>query len=65
MQELSVPIAIVSLIVLLVATVVSARDNMRGDEAMSSKKIYKNVILDIFHTMSANIVGGALLAKIL
>lgn len=57
--------AIISLIVILVVTVVSARDNMRGDEAMSSKKIYKSVILDIFHTMSANIAGGALLAKIL
>lgn len=66
MQEKRVLIAISSLIVLLVVTIVRVVWNMRGDGAMRSIIIKSiNVIFDIVYTMSANIASGALLAKVL
>lgn len=66
MQERRVLIAISSLIVLVVVTIVRTVCNMRGDGAMRSIIIKSiNVIFDIVYTMSANIASGALLAKVL
>lgn len=65
MQERRVLIAISSLIVLLVVTIVRTVCNMRGDGAMRSIIIKSiNVSFDIVYTMSANIASGALLAKV-
>ena len=38
----------------------------KGDDAMGSKfKKFVSVVLDVLYTMSANLAGGALLAKAL
>lgn len=65
-QGLLVPIAISSLVVLFTVTVVKVVIKAKGDDAMGSKvKEFLSVNLDILYTMSANLAGGALLAKTL
>lgn len=65
-QGLLVPIASSSLIVLFTVSVVKSVIKAKGDDAMGSKvKEFISVNLDILYTMSANIAGGALLAKTL
>lgn len=65
-QGLLVPIAISSLIVLFTASVVKSAIKAKGVDDMGSKvKEIISVNLDILYTMSANLAGGALLAKTL
>ena len=65
-QGLVAPIAISSLIVLFTVSVVKVVMKAKGDDAMGSKvKEFVSVIFDILYTMSANLAGGALLAKTL
>lgn len=66
MQGQSALIAISSLIVLLVVDIVRTEDCVGGDDAMVNKADkFINISMDILHTMSGNIAGGALLAKAL
>ena len=63
-QGLVAPIAISSLVVLFTVSVVKMVIKAKGDDAMGSKvKEFVSVVFDILYTMSANLVGGALLAK--
>lgn len=63
-QGLLVPIAISSLVVLIIVAVIRTILQMKGDDAMGNRiKGIINTILDLIYTMSANIAGGALLAK--
>lgn len=65
-QGLVAPIAISSLVVLFTVSVVKMVIKAKGDDAMGSKvKEFVCVIFDILYTMSDNMAGGALLAKIL
>ena len=65
-QGLVAPIAISSLVVLFTVSVVKIVIKAKGDDAMGSKVIeFVSVIFDILYTMSANMGGGALLAKTL
>lgn len=65
-QGLVAPIAISSLVVLFTVSVVKIVIKAKGDDAMESKvKEFVCVIFDILYTMSANMAGGALLAKTL
>lgn len=65
-QGLVAPIAILSLVVLFTVSVVKIVIKAKGDDAMGSKvKEFVSVIFDILYTMSANMAGGALLAKTL
>ena len=65
-QGLVAPIAISSLVVLFTVSVVKIVIKARGDDAIGSKvKEFVSVIFDILYTMSANMAGGALLAKTL
>ena len=65
-QGLVAPIAISSLVVLFTVSVVKIVIKAKGDDAMGSKvKEFVSVIFDILYTMSANLAGGALLAKTL
>lgn len=65
-QGLAVPIAISTLVILLVVDIVQALIKAKGDDAMGNKLInFVNMGLDILYTMSANLAGGALLAKVL
>lgn len=68
MQGLVAPIAISSLVALVLIAVIKVviELNAKGDDAMENKKKKCFVmILDILYTMSANLAGGALLAKAL
>lgn len=66
MQELVVPIAISSLVVLFIVSVFKVMVKAKGDDAMGHKiKEFARVSFDVLYTMSANLAGGALLAKIL
>lgn len=66
MQGLAAPIAISSLVVLFTVSVVKIVIKAKGDDAMGSKvKEFVSVAFDILYTMSANLAGGALLAKTL
>lgn len=66
MQELVVPIAISSLVVLFIVSVFKVMVKAKGDDAMGHEiKEFASVSLDVLYTMSANLAGGALLAKIL
>ena len=66
MQGLVAPIAISSLVVLFIVSAVVATIKAKGDDAMGSKvKEFVSVVFDILYTMSANLAGGALLAKAL
>lgn len=66
MQGLVAPIAISSLVVLFIVSAVDATIKAKGDDAMGSKvKEFVSVVFDILYTMSANLAGGALLAKAL
>ena len=63
MQGLVVPIAISSLVALIIVSVVKAMKKVKGDDAMENrKKEFVNAGLDVLATMSANLAGGALLA---
>lgn len=63
---LVVPIAISSLVVLFTVSAVKSVIKAKGDDAMESKvKEFVSVVFDILYTMSANLAGGALLAKAL
>ena len=63
-QGLHALIAISSLVVMLVTTLVRILHNTRGDDAMDNKVTgFINMSLDILYTMSANLVSGVLLAK--
>lgn len=63
-QWVVVPIAISSLGVLFTVSVVKVVLKANGDDAMRSKvKEIVSMNLDILYTMSANLAGGALLAK--
>lgn len=65
-QGLVAPIAISSLVVLFTVSVVKIVIKVKGDDAMGSKvKEFVSVVFDILYTMSANLAGGALLAKTL
>lgn len=65
-QGLVAPIAISSLVVLFTVSVVKIVIKAKGDDAMGSKvKESVSVIFNILYTMSANLAGGALLAKTL
>lgn len=65
-QGLTTPIAISSLIVLTITTIAKTLMKVKGDDAMGNKiKEFMNMSLDILYTMSANLAGGALLAKAL
>ena len=65
-QGLVAPIAISSLVVLFIVSVVKIVIKAKEDDAMGSKvKEFVCVIFDILYTMSANMAGGALLAKTL
>lgn len=65
-QGLVAPIAISSLVVLFTVSVVKIVIKAKGDDAMGSKvKEFVSVVFDILYTMSANLAGGALLAKTL
>ena len=65
-QGLVVPIAISSLVVLFTVSVVESVIKAKGDDAMGSKvKEFVSIVFDILYTMSANLAGGALLAKAL
>lgn len=60
------PIAISSLVVLFTVSVVKIVIKAKGGDAMGSKvKEFVCVNFDILYTMSANLAGGALLAKTL
>lgn len=66
MQGLTVPITISSLVALLVVAIVRTLLKVKGYDAMEDKvKGFINMGLGILYTMSANIAGGALLAKAL
>lgn len=66
MQELVVPIAISSLVVLFIVSVFKVMVKANGDDAMGHEiKEFASVSFDVLYTMSANLAGGALLAKIL
>ncbi len=63
MQGLFAPIAISSLVALVMVSVVKAMKKVKGDDAMENrKKEFVNTGLDVLCTMSANLAGGALLA---
>lgn len=65
-QGLVAPIAISSFVVLFTVSVVKIVIKAKGDDAMESKvKEFVFVIFDFLYTMSANLTGGALLAKTL
>ena len=65
-QGLVAPIATSSLVVLFTVSVVKIVIKAKGDDTMGSKvKEFVCVIFDILYTMSANLTGGALLAKTL
>lgn len=65
-QGLVAPIAISSLVALVIVSIVKAMKKVKGDDAMENRvKEFVNVSLDILYTMSANLAGGALLAKTL
>lgn len=65
-QELAAPIAISSLVGLFTVSVVKIVIKAKGDDAMGIKmKEFVSVAFDILYTMSANLAGGALLAKTL
>ena len=65
-QGLAVPIIISSLVILFVVAIVRTLLKVKGDDAMEDKiKGFINMSLDILYTMSANLAGGALLAKTL
>lgn len=61
-QGLIAPIAIISLIVLIIVTVIGEMDKMKGDDAMGKINFWRNITLKIILTMSGNLAGGALLA---
>ena len=63
MQGLVVPIAISSLVALVIVSNVKAMKKVKGDDAMGNKKnVFVNTGLELLYTMSANLAGGALLA---
>ncbi|MCM1145950.1 MAG: hypothetical protein NC318_14830 [Blautia sp.] len=65
-QGLVVPIAISALVTLLMVNIVQALIKAKGDDAMENKLInFVNMGLNILYTMSVNLAGGALLAKVL
>lgn len=65
-QGLYTPIAISTLIALFIAAVLKTLIRVKGDGAMEYKlKNFVSIGLDIFYIMSANLAGGALLAKLL
>ena len=62
-QGLITPIAISSLVALVIVSIVKAVKKVKGDDAMENrKKEFVNTGLDVLSTMSANLAGGALLA---
>ncbi len=64
MQGLIVPIAILSLVAMFVVAVGKTLFEMKEGGVMENKvKILVNMNLNILYTMSANLAGGALLAK--
>ncbi len=66
MQGLAAPIANSSLLVLFIVAIAKTLLALKGDGAVENKiKIFVNMNLDILYTMSANLAGGALLAKAL
>ena len=65
-QGLVAPIAISSLVVLFTVSVIKVVVKAKGDDAVGSKvKEFVSESFDILYTMSANLAGGALLAKTL
>ena len=63
MQGLVAPIAVSSLVALIIVSVVIAMKKVKGDDAMENRKNeFVNAGLDLLYTMSANLAGGALLA---
>ncbi len=65
-QGLYVPIAISALITLFVVAIYKTLIRAKWDNAMENiMKNFVNKILDILYTMSANLAGGTLLAKVL
>ena len=65
-QGLVATIAISSLVALFTVSAVKFVIKAKGDDAMGSKvKEFVSIVFDILYTMSANLAGGALLAKTL
>lgn len=65
-QGLVVPIAISTLVVLFTVSLAEVVLKAKGDDAMRSKvKELMSMSLDVLYTMSANLAGGTLLAKVL
>lgn len=65
-QGLVAPIAISSLVVLFIVSVIKIMIKTKGDDAMKSNvKGLISVGLDVLYNMSVNLVGGVLLAKTL
>lgn len=63
MQGLVAPIAISSLVALVIVSFVIAMKKVKEDDAMESRKNeFVNAGLELLYTMSANLAGGALLA---
>ena len=61
-QGLVAPIAISSLVVLVIVSILKAMKKVKGDDAMENrKKEFVNTGLDVLSTMSANFAGSALL----
>lgn len=62
---MAVPIVISTLVTIFVVSNVQALIKAKGDDAMENKWInFVNMSLDILYTMSGNLAGGALLAKV-
>lgn|GEM_PF-3239376 len=65
-QGLVATLAISLLVVLFTVSAVKSVIKANGDDAMESKiKEFVSVVFSILYTMSANLAGGALLAKAL
>lgn len=65
-QGLVAPIAISSLVALIIVAIVKGLVKVKGDDAMENRiEEFVNMSLDILYTMSANLAGGALLAEAL
>lgn len=65
-QGLHIPIAISTIITLVVEEIFNTFIRMKEAEVLENRmKNLANISLDILYIMSANLVGGILLAKVL
>lgn len=62
-QGLVAPIAISSLVALVIVSIVKVMKKVKGDDAMENRRNeFVNTSLDVLLNMSVNLAGGALLA---